>query len=668
MARNQLELQIEKRESFAGGTSFGKTGPYERLTGKVAFAVDPEEPGLPFIVDLDLTPRNAEGLVEFSCDLDILKPVDPAGANRRLFYEFSNRGGRGLMRFNDGGGQDMTSAAYAGNGFLMREGYVLLSSGWQGDLISNGSNIVAYLPEARANGQPLRGRVRQELIADATGVMSLPVSGGPNVECYPVLDRRTATLTVREHEREPRLPVVDGEWELARAERDNGSVRLTPSNVHLHVKGGFKPGWIYELIYETEGSRVMDLGFLGVRDLISFLRRGTEDDGGTANPLTGAIDKAYAFGSSLSGRVVRQFVYEGWNENGEGGRVFDAVQTHTGSGRVFMNQRFAQIGRFPRQHEEHEWAAERYPFTFVPVPDPFTEKVDSLLKRPETDPLIMHTHTSTEYWQRHGSLCHTDCRDGSDVEAPETTRMFWLAGAPHGPATLSPGWIGQAAAPNSMPPGPMLRACLTLLDRWATDGAPPPATRVARHEDGTLAPPAAVLGQFPAIPGLKRPADASRLPYFNYGPDFDRGLITVFPPAAAPGQEYPIQVPQVDTDGNELAGLRYPDIEVPLGTYTGWAVRKEGFAEGDLLSSNGSFIPFARTKAEREAAGDPRPSIEERYPSHAAYVEAVKRVAEGLVGERLLLAEDEDRFVEAAQRRNPLDAAVPLGPLLVSSE
>ncbi len=641
MSRNQLRLDIQRQSSFAGGMSFGSTGPYERLSGKASFAIDPDEEGLPWICDLDLAPRNAQGLVEFSADVDIVKPVDPIKGNRRLLFEFSNRGGRGaITRLNDGAGSDMTDPRYAGNGFLMRQGYTVAWCGWQGDLISNGTNVVAYLPQARHNGWLVRGRVRQEFILDATGVDMVPVSGGATIQCYPIMGN--ATLTLRENEADPRAPLPPSEWEI-------GDDRIT-----LHVKGGFKPGWIYELIYDTEGSRVMGLGFAGVRDIISLLKR----DG-----RIGAVEKTYAYGASLSGRVIREFVYQGWNRDPVGGRLFEAVLTHTGVGRLFHNQRFAQVGRYPRQHEEHSWASERYPFTFVSVPDPFSGKVDGLLKRPDSDPLVMHCHTSSEYWERHGSLTHTDPRDGSDVEIPEGARMYCFTGIPHGAAAPGPRWIGQAP-PNTIAPGPYLRACLVLMDRWATEGTPPPPSRIPRRADGTLTSHQEVLARFPKIPGVLLPSGPSRLPYWNYGPDFDRGLITVFPPQAAPGQEYPLQVPDIDADGTDIAGLHYPDVEVPVGTCCGWAMRKAGFAEGELLSTNGSFIPFARTRAERQASGDPRPSIEERYPSHEAYVEAVRRCAEARVKEGLMLREDADRFIEAAHRKNPLDPSVPLGALL----
>ena len=246
----------------------------------------------------------------------------------------------------------------------------MVTAGWQGDLVYNGSNVVAFVPEARRNGQPLRGKVRQEFISDKKGVLSMPVSGAANIQCYPVLNRATATLTLREKEADPRVPVPASEWELAKAKEKDGKVELTPSNVDLYVKGGFKTGWIYELIYDTEGSRVMGLGFLGLRDLVSFLRYGSKDSAGAANPLAGAIDKVYGYGASLAGRVVREFVYEGWNRDAEGRRVFDAVQTHTGIGRLYFNMRFAQIGRYPRQHEEHSYPSERYPFNFAADPRP----------------------------------------------------------------------------------------------------------------------------------------------------------------------------------------------------------------------------------------------------------------------------------------------------------
>ena len=668
MARNQIRLEIESRKPFAGGGSFGDTGPYERLLGKAHYAIDPDEKDLPDIVDLDLAPRNAQGLVEFSGTVDIVKPIDLGKGNRRIFYEFSNRGNRGLLGFNYGTGTDMSSPEYAGDGFLMRQGYTLLWSGWQGDLIDRGNNVVADLPFALQDCKQLRGRVRQEFNPMSENILSVGVSAGaergPDVQPYTVLDRKTAALTMRQNETDPRVPVADSEWELASAEVKDGKVVLTASDDDLYIKGGFKPGWIYEFIYETEGSRVMNLGFLGIRDLLSLLRNEAQDDAGNANPLVGHVDKIYGTGASLSGRVIREYVYEGWNEDAAGRRVFDAVHTHTGSGRLFQNQRFAQVGRYPRQHEEHSWPAECYPFTFVAVPDPFTERNEGLWQRPETDPLVIHLHTEGDYWVRHVSPTHTDPRDGSDIDIPENARMYHLTGAPHMLRAMDdPDWIGQLT-PNAMSAIPYRRAILTLLDRWATDGTPPPKSLLPKTSDGTLITWEEALAKYPKIPGVNLPKGPSRLMRYNYGPKFEtHGIMSVFPPEPVPGEEYPIRVTQLDPDGNTIAGLRYPDIEVPLGTYNGWSLRKEGFAEGEQWMNTGSFVPFARTKAEREKHGDPRPSIEERYPSHDAYVAAVSRVCEERLSEGLMLQEDADRFIASAKKNNPLDASVRLGPL-----
>jgi hypothetical protein len=670
MSRNHIRLDVARKE-FAGGQAFGDTGPYERLHGKVHFAIDPNEPGLPWICDLDLAPRNSQGLVEFAATLDIIKPVDMARGNHRLLFEFSNRGGRAAITgFNYGKGQDMSKPEYAGDGFLMRLGYTVVWCGWQGDLIDRGSNVVAYLPEARQNGQPLRGKVRQEFSTIAPGILSLGVSEGAergeDVQPYPVLDRATATLTMREYEPDPRLPVPDSDWELAEAELKDGEVVLKPSPNHLYIRGGFKPGWIYELIYETEGSRVMGLGFLGVRDLVSLLRFGDSDSNGQPNPLAGHIQKAYATGTSLCGRVVREYVYEGWNVDAQGRPLFEAVHTHTGSGRLLHNIRFAQVGRYPRQHEEHSWPSEYYPFTFEAIPDPFKGKTDGLWKRPASDPLVVHTHTEGDYWKRHVSLTHTDPRTGDDIELPAYARMYNLTGCPHmaRPAD-DPIWIGQLA-PNTMSAMPYRRALLVAMDEWATNGTPPPPSMLPRRADGTLVSAEQYLASYPRIPGVNLPVRGnSRLPRYDYGPEFDsRGIISKFPPEAVPGQEYPLGVSSCDADGNNVAGLRYPDVDVPLGTYNGWSLRKFGYAEGEEFWNTGSFVPFARTKAEREAKGDPRPSIEERYPTHEAYVEKVRDCCARLVKERLLLQEDADLMIERAKARNPLDPSVPLGPLV----
>ena len=666
--RTEVRLKIDRRVNFADGHAYGSAGPYERLVGKVHYALDPDDPSNQNVVDLDKAPRNERGQVEFSGDLDIMKPVDLSIGNQRILYDVNNRGNKTSLRaINDAPPEaDPTTYAHGGNGFLMRQGYTIVWSGWQGDLVPVNGLLTADLPEGMENGHRIRGKVRQEFIAEQEGVLSMPLSGAPVIRSYEPLDTDTSrsAFTVREREGDPRQPVDPDQWAYAKAERDgNGSISVVPSSTECYVKGGFKPGWIYELVYETEGSRIMGLGLVGIRDLISFLKYDEQDAGGEANPLYGHVERAYTYGQSLSARVIRQFVYDGYNGDPDGRKVFDAVYPHvSGAGRLFANTRFGQVGRYPRQHEEHQWPSEVYPFAYTPVPDRYVDGLDSVLKRPETDPLVMHTHTATEYWQRHASLGHTDPRTGDDLTLPENIRIYFISSAQHAGRMPPEAEVIQQAA-NTMSTGPILRNSVALMDRWASGGGLPPSSMVPRRADGTLVSHGEALESFPNVPGFNVPATTSRLPRYTYGEGFRNGIITEHPPQVIPGQEYGVFVPQVDDDGNDMAGIRGPDLEAPVGTHTGWSLRKAGFSEGELFSLSGSFVPFARTKGEREASGDPRMSLEERYPSHGAYVRAVALAASRQVAQGLLLEEDADRYVEAAMARNPLDPGVALAPL-----
>ena len=396
-ARNGKEpgpARHQRRDPFAGGGAFGDTGAYERLLGKAHYAIDPDEDGLPYDLSTSIWRRAMPTAWSSSPRrVDIIKPVDLDRGNNRLLYEFSNRGNRGLLSgFNYGTGADMTNPEYAGDGFLMRLGYTA-------DVVRLAGR--PDRPGHERRGAPARARCRTaSRCAAACARSSAPWSrarsrmgasagaeGGENVQPYPVLDRATATLTMREHEADaarahPGRPT--GTWR--KAEMKDGRLVLTPSNDDLYIKGGFKTGWIYEFIYDTEGSRVMGLGFLGVRDLLSMLRFDEHDSAGNPNPLAGHVEKLYGTGASLSGRVDPRVRLRGLERGRRGPALFDGIHTHTGSGRLFQNQRFAQVGRYPRQHEEHQWPAECYPFTFVAVPDPFTGAQRGPLAAPRDRP------------------------------------------------------------------------------------------------------------------------------------------------------------------------------------------------------------------------------------------------------------------------------------------
>ena len=340
----QVRLNFTRQVSIAEGHEFGATGPYVRLVGTVHFALDPNDTANQSVVDLDKAPRNQDGLVEFSADVDILNPVDFSRGNRRVLYDIVNRGVKTVLRdFNDAPAEpDPTTLTHMGNGFLMRHGYTVVWSSWQGDLVPRNGMPSADLPEALEQGQRLRGTVRQEFIADQNGVFCLPVSGDPAIRCYEalLLDTNRASLTRREREGDAREPLGQEDWAFATAETDpsTGKIVAVPSRSHCYVVDGFRPGWIYELIHETEGSRVMGLGLVGIRDLVSLLRYEAEDDGGIRNRLSGYVEKAYAYGASLSARVLRQFIYEGYNVDTSGRRVFDGAYPHVSGGRASVRE------------------------------------------------------------------------------------------------------------------------------------------------------------------------------------------------------------------------------------------------------------------------------------------------------------------------------------------
>jgi Alpha/beta hydrolase domain len=649
----QVRLRIDTREPFADGMAFGEVGPYERLAGRVLFAIDANDPTNRAIVDLDYAPRNAAGLVEYSTDVYILKPLELGRGNRRLLYDVNNRGNiRAVQFFNDAHHSNTPSTvAHAGNGFLMQRGYTVIASGWQADILPGEGRLTMQVPTAQENGSAITGVVRTEFIADEPGVTCFPLSGNDYTSSYEAvsLDTRSATFTYREHEADPRQPIPTDAWQFAQLDTHGDP---QPSTWYCYLPAGFQPGWLYELIYAAKNPQVMGLGFTGVRDLMAFLLHADADAEGTANPLKQGsigIAKVYGWGRSQSGRFLREFVYRGFNQDMHGRRVFDAIAPHVaGGGRIILNYRFAQPGRHPRQHEDHLFPSDQFPFAYHVLTDPLTGKTDGILIHPDTDPLVIHTQTSSEYWQRRGSLVHTDPL-GNDLRDHDHARVFLFSSSQHH-ADPNSGPLRGAyrGLSNPLNTTPLLRALLDALDAWATHGTPPPASRVPTRTEGTLASASEVKARFPQIPGVICPNHPDRLFVQEHGPEFERGMIAKEPPEEDQAKEYAVLVPQVDAYGNDQPGIRTPHIEVPLATFTGWNLRLSGCAANDLASLNGSYLPFAKTAGERHASGDPRPSLEERYRSRAHYVRAIAIAAQRLVEQRLLLEEDADRYVALA--------------------
>lgn len=661
--QTEVRIQVTSRTPFADGMAFGDTGPYERIVGRVRFAIDPDDPANRGVVDLALAPRGAGGRVTFDTDLFMLMPADPARGSGRILYDVNNRGDkRALQFFNDAEhSNDPNAAAHAGNGFLFRRGYTVVWSGWQGDLLPGEDRLTMTLPVPRENGQPITGLTRAEFIVDAPGVRSLPLSGNTYTRAYETVstDPATATFTRREYETDPRQPIDPAAWRFATL---NGDGTPVPSPAHVYLDEGFRPGWIYELVYTATDPPVLGFGLTGVRDLLAFLRYDDVDADGAPNLLRAngaAVAKVYGWGRSQSGRFLRELVYRGFNADPAGRRVFDAIWPHVaGGGRAWLNARFAQPGRFPRHHHDHLYPSDQFPFAYPVTTDPLTGRTEGILTRPETDPLVLHTQTSAEYWSRRGSLVHTDPR-GGDLPEDERVRVFLFAGSQH---RAVPNGAPETGAhqhlSNPLDTAPLLRALLDALNAWASNGTPPPDSRVPRRADGTLVTAAEVCAAFPPIPAVRCPDEPNRLFVQDHGPDADRGILTVEPPVEDRTREHPVGVPSVDADGNEVAGIRMPALAVPLATYTGWNFRPVGAAERAPASIVGSYLPFARTADERRASGDPRPSVEERYASHTEYIEAVAREAQALVAERLLVPEDAERIIARAAAESGLVAPV----------
>lgn len=659
---NKIELRITERIPFADRHEFGNTGPYERLTGRAHFAVDPSAPAQAGITDLDKAPVNTYGLVEFIADICILKPVDMARGNGRLLFGYGNRGNkRELQFFNDApASNDPQKLDHAGNGFLMRRGYTVVWGAWEGDLLPGDGRMILDVPVATDDGVPITGLVRSEFIADRPGITTFPLSGRASTRSYPTvsLDPHAARLTRRRYAEDIPIPVPPSEWLFARIERDMGlgyqgeETAIVPSDMHIYMPAGFEPGWIYELVYTGRDPRVLGLGHVVVRDLVSFLRYEVKDGAGQSNPLgAGAIEKAYAWGRSQTGRCIRDFLWRGFNADASGRKVFDGVLPHvSGGGLMWMNHRFASVvSPAGQQYENHYYYADHFPFSYASSTNHFTGKTDAVLKRPDTDPFVIHTQTSTEYWQRRGSLVHTDTH-GNDLPQPETVRIYLWSSSQHfaDPNIQAPQAGDCQNYTNIVQTSMLFRAMLDAMDLWATDGTPPPPSRIPTRSDRTLVSYEEWIEQFPNIPGVAIPQAVNRLPLLDFGPRVEDGIVDNEPPEVVPGKEYPVFVPAVDPDGNDVAGVRVPMVEAPLGTFTGWNLRIRGFGTGAMHLFTGSYIPFPESPEERKATGDPRRSLLERYGDAAGYLKAIEKAARQLVAEGFILEEDMERVVAAA--------------------
>jgi Alpha/beta hydrolase domain len=627
-------FEVALRRPLAGGRAFGAAGPYEELRGRIRLAVDPGNAANASITDLSLAPRDAAGRVACAADVSILLPVDRARASGRLLVDVVNRGNVvSLPNFNHatrptlGVGSDPHPPVDAGDGFLMERGWIVVSCGWQCDLPPGvGGLLRLEAPEALGpGGRRLTGRVYVQLQAPVDVPHFLLSDRGHAPYEAADLDEREATLVVRDQpDGEPEV-IARSRWRFARVEGG----RVVPDPCHLQLDGGFTRGRLYQVAYTALGARLVSLGMVALRDCASWLRH---DGAAAGNPAAGRVRHAYAYGRSQTGRLLRTMVHHDVNVDEAGRRVFDGVLANVAGAMLGeFNDRFGQNSKDRGALMDH---------------------YEPLHVNPRGGLKVFLTNTSFEYHRGDASLIHTDPAGVVDVDPGPDVRVYHFSGTEHAPGTWPPtddvapaadvrGWRERARHLRGVVNyGRLLRACLVNLDRWASEGVAPPPSRHPRLADGSAVDPDELGKAFERIPAARYP---------RHHPRPQRQDWSTLPPR--PGPAYGTRVSAVDEDGNERAGLAVPEVAVPLATHTGWNLRHPdaGGAE-QMLYFAGATLPFPRTRAEREASGDPRRSIEERYRSREEYLDRVRAAARALAAEGYLLEEDVEGSLAFAAR------------------
>ena len=656
----EIDITTPANTPAFDGASFGAE-QYQMINGTVKGEVDPNDPLNAVIVDIGLAPRNAHGMVEYSTNFQLLMPIDLAKGNNRILYDITNRGGANALTILNSGKTANTTSTFGdpGNGFLMNQGYTILESGWDITVGQGGSGFGVTVPVASNGDKPITGVALEEFDIDfnatpATESLSYPAASA---------DKSQANLTVRANFGDLPVPLSSLVWDYT--DPTLTAIKLNPPGTMFGDPGVFGPTGLYEFTYTAVNPKLAGLGFAVIRDLATFFRNAKTDDKGTPNPVARNVKFIYTFCSSQPCRTMHDFVLLGFNESehvkgaagdsehrdGHHQMAIDGILNwKAGGSGIYMNYRFSQPTRTHRQHIARWYPEIQFPFANQTLFDPVTHRTDGRLgtcSRTDTCPKIFEANSANEYWAKAGSLLTTDTKGNDlDLDRNPNVRYYLFSSHPHGAGPASPLTKGICQQlENPIKPDPVLRALLFDLDEWVSSGREPPKNRVPRRSDGTLVPslPQSVEG-FPSIPGVTYNGILHTGDLWDFGFEFDAGLLTLMPPNSL-GTPYPVLVPKTDADGNDIAGIHVPDVEVPLATYTGWGLRAtppnetNGAVLVDGCDANGQIIPFASSKADR--ARDPRRSLQERYGNpdgtNANYVAKVAASAKRLVRERFLL-------------------------------
>ena len=639
-------VEVLERATVADGKAFGNVGAYERLRGRVHYAIDANAAENQAIVDIKLAPRDGQGRIHFASDFVAYRPLDAARGNGRLLYDVGSRGEVSLTsEFNDA-----ATPGEMGNGFLMEQGYTLLATGWSWDVLSGGGHLHADIPIALDGGKPIFGKVEGEItVTQATSTAS---HAGDRALTYEPAraDDPDAVLTMRDTAQGIRTVIQRNRWSFGRKVGDK--IVYDPASITLD--GGFKPGTIYTVTYLARGPRISGLGLAAIRDALLFFRRERTDKFGAPNPLTDAgaeLPKtAIAFGYGQGARVLQSMLFYGLVNSGNGQAAFDAALLKGGgAGRANINYRFAQPSRYFGPDIEQDFAGDLFPFSTASLTDGVSNETRGALDKlaGASTPKLFYVSTATDYWARGGSLMHT-APDGTVDAAPDKrARIYVVASDHHRIARASERGV-LAHCLNPLDDRPLLRSLLLHLDAWVTLKEEPPASVLPSLADGTLGKLTAYIEAFPKLAAIRTPSRLADPPRLDFGARFtSEGVADIIPPRV--NKSFASVVPLPDADGLDKAGIRLPDIAVPLGTYTGWNLQNAATGAPDRLSRNeGSFIPFARNDNERIAANDPRMSLQERYANREAYRQAYAAATLALVEKGFIQGTEVNGIVDRA--------------------
>jgi hypothetical protein len=634
-------IEITSRTDVLNSKPFGDIGAYERITGRVYFAVSLANVHNQPIVDLASAINLQNGEVEFSADFVAVRPKDMTKGNGTLLLENPNRGHPRILSLVDGGNEDL--AHNAGDGWLLRNGFTVVALGWQWD--APGPNALRlYAPIAKDHGKTITGVLRGDITLAAKadeiplGHMIVGNLGGSE---YPVAqpDDPRNTLTVRDSREGKRIHIPRSGWQFAAMVEG----KLTASDRSIHLNGGFEPGRIYEYVYVVSDPVVAGLGFAAVRDFASYVKHAPD----SITPASRVLGE----GISQNGRFLRDLLYQGFNADEEGRIALDGVLAHVaGAGRGSFNYRFAQPSRDAEPTSAIFFPTDIFPFTDQPEVDPITGEKGGLLDRARLDqvvPKIFFSHTSYEYWGRAASLIHTTADAKQDAVIGSNVRIYHFTGLQHFPGPFPPA-RGEGDLLGQDPESPLpsrffWRSMIANMDAWVRAGTSPPPSAYSTIAGHSLVPVSEIA--FPRIPHTIVPSEANTAYRLDYGPNWRAGILTVQPPSV--GKSFPVLVPQVDADGNELGGIHLPEISVPLVTYTGWNLRDPSIGgASQRVAMEGSYFPFPKDARARKQSGDPRKSIAERYPDREAYLGQFARATDELIKQRWILPEDRAPLVQ----------------------